>query len=211
MPSKCTWKSVKLFTFLTKFQEFNCFHIHICFHMSECNINLFQECLREWQIFESFVKCLRKKEIRHSAVRHNTSSENLIKTDKNNPVMELYFNKVAATLLKYNFIAIFTEQLFWRTTSHATNATAYPENCTFLYEALSMLVTKNNECSQENCTSLSTLNKTFWSTFKFVPKINEFLSNFPPISHTFVKHKQYWTFNITQSLCVRRKFIFEVS
>ena len=29
------------------------------------------------------------------AVRHNTCSENLLKTDKSNLVMELYFGKVA--------------------------------------------------------------------------------------------------------------------
>ena len=38
-----------------------------------------------------------------------------------------------------------------------------------------------------------------------VPKVNQFLSKIPPISHTFVK--QYWTFNITQSLGMRRKFL----
>ena len=65
---------------------------------------------------------------------------------------------------------------------------ADPENRTLLCEALSMLATKKNECSQRNCTSLSTLNKTFLSTFNFAPKINEFLSKIPPISHTFVKH-----------------------
>ena len=33
-----------------------------------------------------------------SAVRHNTYSKNLLKIDKNNPVMELYFSKVAEIL-----------------------------------------------------------------------------------------------------------------
>ena len=53
---------------------------------------------------------------------------------------------------------------------------AYPENWALPYEALSMLAKKKNECFQGNCTSLSTLNKKFSSTFSFVPKMNEFLS-----------------------------------
>ena len=67
---------------------------------------------------------------------------------------------------------------------------------------------KEKQCSQGNRTSLSTLNKTFLSIFNFVPKMNKFLSKILPILHTFVKHKRYWTFNITQSLCVRRKYKF---
>ena len=63
---------------------------------------------------------------------------------------------------------------------------------------------KKNWCSQGDCTSLSTLNKKLLSTFNFVPKINEFLSKISPISHTFVKHKRYWPFNIRQSFYVKR-------
>ena len=48
-----------------------------------------------------------------------------------------------------------------------------------------MLAAKKNGCSQGICTSLSTLNHKFLSTFTFVPKINDFLSKIPPISHTF--------------------------
>ena len=57
---------------------------------------------------------------------------------------------------------------------------AYPENRPLLYEALSMLATKKNGCSHGNCTSLSTLNKKFLSTFNIVPEMNEFLSKIPP-------------------------------
>ena len=53
------------------------------------------------------------------------------------------------------------------------------------------------------------LNKKL-STFNFVPKRDSFLSKIPPISLIFVKHKRYWTFNITQSLCLRQKCIFFV-
>ena len=38
---------------------------------------------------------------------------------------------------------------------------------------------KDELVSQGNCTSLSTLNKTFLSTFKFVSKISKFLSKNP--------------------------------
>ena len=51
---------------------------------------------------------------------------------------------------------------------------AYPENKALLDEALSMLATKKNASSQGKYTSLSTLNKTFLSTFNFVPKVKEF-------------------------------------
>ena len=86
---------------------------------------------------------------------------------------------------------------------------AYPENWAFLYETLTMLATKKNVCSLGNCTSLSSLNKKLLSKFNFVPKIDELLLKIYPISHNLVKHKQYWMFNITQSLCVRRNCIFE--
>ena len=59
---------------------------------------------------------------------------------------------------------------------------AYPENWVLFYEALSLLATKKNGCSQGNFTSLSTFNKMFLSTFNFIPKINGFLSKISPIS-----------------------------
>ena len=67
---------------------------------------------------------------------------------------------------------------------------AYPENWVLFYEALSLLATKKNGCSQGNFTSLSTFNKMFLSTFNFIPKINGFLSKISPIFH-FTKHKRY--------------------
>ena len=63
---------------------------------------------------------------------------------------------------------------------------------------------------QGNCTFYLTLNKKFLSRFNFVPTINEVLSKTPSISGTFVKER-YWTFNIAQSFCVRRKCFLEVS
>ena len=82
---------------------------------------------------------------------------------------------------------------------------AYPDNSALFYEALSILATRKNICSQGKGTSLSTLNEKSLSTFNFDPKVNEFLSKIPPISYTFVKHKQNWISNITQSLGVRQK------
>ena len=85
---------------------------------------------------------------------------------------------------------------------------AYPENWNLLFEALSMPDTKMNWCSQGNCTSHSTLSKTFLSAYNFVSKINKFLSKIPLTLHTFVKHKGYWILNITQSLGVRHFWSF---
>ena len=64
------------------------------------------------------------------------------------------------------------------------------KNWASLYEALSILPTKKNGCSQGNCTSLSTLNKKILSTFNFVPKLNGFLPKILPVPHNFVKHTQ---------------------
>ena len=61
---------------------------------------------------------------------------------------------------------------------------AYPENWALFYKALSMLAIKKNGCFQGNCTSLSTLNKNFRSTFNFVPKINESLPKTLPFHTT---------------------------
>ena len=55
----------------------------------------------------------------------------------------------------------------------------YPENWALLYEALSMLATKKNRCSQGNCTLLSTLNKKFLSVFNFIPKMSFYQKSLP--------------------------------
>ena len=75
---------------------------------------------------------------------------------------------------------------------------------TLLYEALSILATKKNACFERKWVSLLTPNKKM-STFNFVSKVKEFLPKIPPISHTFLKHKQHWTFIIRQSFGVRQK------
>ena len=63
---------------------------------------------------------------------------------------------------------------------------AYPENWTLLYEALSILATKKNACSRGKCTSL------FKNPSHFIH---------------FCKHKLCRIFNITQSLGLRRNFL----
>ena len=113
-------------------------------------------------------------------------------------------------ILWYIISVIFSVYVCWLLSLNLTLGyidfanSAYSENWTLLYEALSILATKKNACFERKWFSLLTPNKKM-STFNFVSKVKEFLPKIPPISHTFLKHKQHWTFIIRQSFGVRQK------
>ena len=100
----------------------------------------------------------------------------------------------------------FSEKLTFFTPWYA-NSTC-PANWALLYEALSLRLQRRTGVLKEIVLlfppSTKILQKFF--TFNFIPKINQFLSKIPPISHTFLLHERYRTFNMTVFMCEAKMY-----